>query len=90
MAKVDQVTGELKKSKAERTSSPVFDVAVQLESLDRWVIYHKVGTAVDQYLAQMNPAREIRWVENGYMFAQFEEADKLSERDANQDSGDFW
>ena len=65
----DVFTGELRKTRVERSSKPAFDIVVEMQSRSHWVVYKDTAKAVDEYLAGFIPEAEIRYMENGQMFA---------------------
>jgi len=48
------------KTVLERRQAPTFDVLVEIESRDRFVVHHEVAAAVDAFLRGMPPRTEIR------------------------------
>ncbi len=49
------------KTVLERTSSPTFDILVEIQDWDRVAIHPDVGEAVDAILRGQPPATEVRW-----------------------------
>jgi stage III sporulation protein SpoIIIAA len=54
------------KSILERKAPPTFDIVIEIQSRDRLAVHRPVAAVVDALLRGMDPAPEVRWVdENG-------------------------